>query len=393
MRRAALAALAALLLLAAPVSARPASDSTRIAALEARVDELEARVAALEGTPTPAPTAVPTPRPTVTPAPTPAPTAAPSPTVALLAGAYGPALHFDGIGNTELGGTTNDGRRHYAAVFRAPCSRISGFRQQLANPLPVYSGGDGGTIRWTLRTAANLLPTNTTAGAAVDVRYGMTRPSGIAPRVAVDWPVTPGAWYALVGKNVAADGRTNFTSVDGIVFSVPDPVQPRFPDGQWRTYFSDTGTDGWRARYGAAMTAQLQVECSDGTIAGVGYVYRRTTLDLGTARAETFTPKAARSFGQVCLRAIGTGTLSIRLERGGSAIAQGSVSHSGPGWSCINASGSLTAGVAHRLVVSGAGLSTYSIEKGAAHGFAPQTYFTDGAVEGDARADLQFVIR
>ena len=66
---------------------------------------------------------------------------------------YGPGIHMDGIGNTELGGTTNGGNRRWAAIFKASGTRITAFRVQIPNPVTNYSGGNGGTIEYRLRTA------------------------------------------------------------------------------------------------------------------------------------------------------------------------------------------------------------------------------------------------
>jgi hypothetical protein len=305
---------------------------------------------------------------------------------------------MDGIGNTELGGTTNDGNRHYAAIFKADGTQIAAFRQFLANPLPNYSGGDGGTIEYRLRLATSTGPTNTTVGSPVTVRYGMSRPEGPAPRIVApaDWVTTPGQWYALVARNIDPNPTVNFTSVDGIVFfnTVPadESTQPRFPDGQWQSFYSNTGSGSWGPRYGTAMTAQLQVEYADGRIAGVGYVYRRAVITLGSA-AEVFTPRVNVPFSQIAFRAIGSGTLTLRLESGGGVVAQGSTISDDGGWDFVSASGTLRAGQSYRLVASGNGLTTKSIQKGSAYGFTPATYYGDGSVEGDSAADLQFYFR
>jgi hypothetical protein len=76
-------------------------------------------------------------------------------------------------------------------------------------------------------------------------------------------------------------------------------------------------------------------------------------------------------------------------------VASGSaVNPSLSGWTCpAGLDGSLDAGVAYRLVIGGVGLTTYSIEKGSAYGFEASTYFRDGSVDGDSRADLQFYFR
>jgi hypothetical protein len=351
-------------------------------------------------TPPPDPTQPPDPDPTKPPEPdpTPDPTPDPSPEPPSLNGAYGSGIAMDGIGNTELGGTTNDGRRHYAAIFKSTCGRIVAFRQQIPNPLPGYSGGDGGVIRWTLRTATSTAPTNNTVGHGVDKRYGMSRPDGIAPEIKVDWKVDAGSWYALVGKNVDSNPRVNFTSIESIALESVNSAnsdQPAFPDGQWQTFYSDSGTGNWQPRYGHAMTAQLQFECADGKRFGVGYVYRRQVLGLSNGRAEVFTPNATRSFDKVCVRAWGSGELTVVLERAGEVVARGKASDPrASSWTCPSGmSGEFDAGVRYRLILRGDGMTTYSIEKGSAYGFHSNTYFSDGSVDGDSRADLQFFFR
>ena len=225
----------------------------------------------------------------------------------------------------------------------------------------------------------------------------MTRPDGIAPQITApgDWNTTPGDWYALVAKNIDADATTNFTSIDNVDFeSLPSAqkVQPKFPDGQWQAFYSDTGTGSWVPRYPPAMTAQMQITDVGGGITGVGYVYRRNVLALSTARSETFTPGSSFPFTVVGFRATGNGTLTLRLERAGVLVSGFPVSivSAGAGWEIAQVSGTLDSGVSYVLQASGSGLSTYSIEKGAAHGFNSATYFADGSVTGDSNGDLQF---
>lgn len=170
-------------------------------------------------------------------------------------GLYGPAYAMDTLGNMQVGGPTWGGGliTQVAYRFRAEqSSTLTKFRPFIVpatSPyIPSYSGGTGGTLRMTVETDNNGVPSGTVL--ATRDLTGLTVAANKMAEYTIASPptLTAGTLYHLVWTNIDPNPLTNYVSIDmTYVFgAILSPRQPRWPDADFMALRRVT-TGSWSA--------------------------------------------------------------------------------------------------------------------------------------------------
>jgi hypothetical protein len=374
-------------------------------------------------TPTSAPTATPTSAPTATPtvAPTATPTSAPTatPTVAPTAtpaagqtGTYGAAFNFDTKANLQVGWTDHAKVAHRFVATTTSTLKSIRFQQRGG---PVYSGGTGGTLRITVQTDSNGVPSGTVLATAsytpgnsgVWTHYDVVTFSSPAT-------LTKGTRYNIVFENVDANSAANYFSVNELyTYSTVTPRQPAFADADYAVLYAAPSTWSVQSKY----TADMDLTYADGTHDGMAYIANIIEL-YGTVSGsasvrEHFTVsggnRAVTKASVRVRRTSGSSPLTIRLETGTGTLIEAvdvpasSIAASAPGgdnggsvWVTVTFSNphTLANGAAYNLRLTTATGTTYTsapIREGTDVGLL-STAFRDGSGQsssnGTSWADL-----
>ena len=267
-----------------------------------------------------------------------------------------------------------------------------------------YAAGTGGTIEATIQPddgSPAHVPTD-------EVLARATVPSDDAfPRVEFEpaVPLVEGALYHVVFTNVDPAPTENFVSVNSLFVEPPiTPRQAQYTDSEWAQLL-DYG-DGWELR--PEYTPILQLEYSDGTFEGVGYMeswIEAAKTISGPARArESFDISGGDlTVDQAHIRlgrAEGEDPLIVRLETvDGRTLASGEVpavrfplpedgEEPLSTWVTVTFDQPAVLVDRHRyhLVLETTPATEYvihGIRKGSAVGFEPPTYFAEGVAEFD----------
>ncbi len=340
-------------------------------------------------TPTVAPTATPTVAPTATPtvAPTATPTVAPTatPTVAPTAtpapgqtGTYGAAFNFDTKANLQVGWTDHAKVAHRFVATTTSALKSIRFQQRGG---PIYSGGTGGTLRITVQTDSNGVPSGTILATAsytpgnsgVWTHYDLVTFSSPAT-------LTKGIRYNIVFENVDANSAANYFSVNELyTYSAVTPRQPAFADADYAVLYAAPSTWSVQSKY----TADMDLTYADGTHDGMAYIANIIEL-YGTVSGsasvrEHFTVSGEnRTVTKASVRVrrtSGSSPLTIRLETGAGTLIEAvdvpasSIAASAPGgdnggsvWVTVTFSSphTLANGTAYNLRLATASGTTYT---------------------------------
>lgn len=362
------------------------------------------------------------------PAPPPA-TRPPTP----VTGAYGSA-QGDSRNDHEIGGKV---RARLAYRFRASTtSQVTSIRVQQRGG-PVYSGGNGGTIRVSIQSDSNGKPSGTILSS---MTFSPGNPSG-------NWEVwnplafsaratlTSGHLYHVVFDNVSANPTANWIAINDLLYwgGPFTPRQPTVSDDLAVLYASPTtwvlqGND----------TPILDVAYANGAHDGLNYIgslgdsYGSISGASNKVREHFTVAGSSRTISAVSVkvkRISGSGALTIRLQKGdGTLIASGSVAASnialgslpsgsasslaGNTWATVSFGSShvLSSGSTYDLVLSTVAGTQYiavPVQEGTTKGMRSKA-FTDGdgqkTTNGSswanlypfpeiARTDLQFAFR
>jgi len=252
-------------------------------------------------------------------------------------GVYGSGLSGDSRANKQVGWTN---RAKISYRFRSLGGQAISLRVQERGG-PVYSGGNGGTVKATIQKDngsgqpdGNVLAT---------VMWSPGNPKN-ADGTIQNWEVwtlhtfnvpanlTAGGLYHLVFENIAADPVTNYISLNGLFHfgSTPTPRTAAFSD-DFAFMYNDKGSWYVEAAYVPIFDLAYQDGRHDGS-AYIGTLADRFGLINGTASMvrERFTVSGGNrtvSKAHVRLKRIsGSGNLLVRLESGtGTVLGQATV--------------------------------------------------------------------
>jgi len=322
---------------------------------------------------------------------------------------YGSGIAGDALSNQQL---VQIGGDNYLAAYRfraAKTGNIQAVHFYLIVNKTGYSGGNGGEVEVDLESDDGS-PAHNPSGKVLatytitNPQAGLTGPDsgeyGYFPTVTFASPaaVTQGQLYHLVFSNPSANPSVNFVSLDSLWLDLPStPVQPTVSDANLAVLRQVTGSAWTQSQ---TLTPILQVDYSDGTTAGQGYMEVWVGVPepiSGTAAVrEAFANNSSANMAVTSVsirvnRTAGTAPLTVRLEQSdGTLIEQGTVAAASvpvaadPTWVTYTFSAvrTLFAGQGYNLVLeapSGTTYTAYPIRKGVAYGFAPTTtYFNDG---------------
>ena len=188
---------------------------------------------------------------------------------------------------------------------------------------PIYSGGTGGTLRITVQTDANGVPSGTVLATA---NYTPGNPSGAWGHfdlVTFNSPanLVKGTRYNIVFENVDSNSATNYISVNELyTYSAITPRQPALADADYAVLYAAPTAWSVQSKY----TADMDLTYADGTHDGMAYVANIIELYgsvSGTASVrEHFTVSGGnRTVTKASVRvrrSSGSSPLTIRLETG-----------------------------------------------------------------------------
>ncbi len=354
--------------------------------------------------------------------PAPTPTATPGPAVK---GIYGSALNVDTKANLQVGWTD---RARLAHRFRAGTSSTITSVRFAQRGGSVYSGGTGGTLRISIQTDADGLPSGTLLGSAT---WEPGNPSqSWSTYEAVPFPVpvavTRDQLYHVVFENTDPDPERNYISVNELfVYGAKlTPRQPAFADEDYAVLYA-TPTD-WKVQ--TNYTADMDIAYADGSHDGVGYIQNMTeyfgTISGASSVREHFTVigngRIVTSAFVRVRRTSGSDPLIISIRQGETVLASGEVpatdvpvsaagnDDGGSVWASITFPVlTLVAGTTYDLVLTTAASSAYTaapIREGTDVGMASPA-FRDGTGQGSSDGsrwtdlfdrspvDLQFYFR
>jgi hypothetical protein len=336
--------------------------------------------------------------------PPPPPVSAPS---GGSSGLYGTGINADTKAQIQVGGTdTSSSNNLVAHRFRASTTSDVTSVRFAQRRGPGYSGGNGGTMRISVRpddghgrpsstilTSANYTPGS--SGLNTFDRVTFSSPARL----------TAGHIYYIVFQNTSASPRSNFISVNEtfIYGSVLSPRQPRWTDANYAVLATGSGSWAVMGKY----TADMDVGYSNGVHDGDGYVaaqigYYGTISGSSDMVRERFTVSgSSRSISTVAVRmrrSGGSSPLVIRLETSSGAlidsvsIPASSVPATSPGgdnggqvWvrASFGQSHTLAKGSTYNIRLSTASGSTYTatpIQEGTDLGFR-SFVFSDGLAQ------------
>ncbi len=278
--------------------------------------------AAPTASPTPTPTASPTASPTAIPTPSAAPTPTPSPTTAptpvpvvasMYRNIYGTGIQADSKDNFQVGWTD---KASVSYRFRSGGGMLSGISVNMRFG-PVYSGGNGGTVRASLEADANGVPSGVSLSSASwspGNSYGAAEHQEFHAMPAV--ALTPGGLYHVVFTNTDANQQANYVSLNQLVTLGGPSIYPAYT-----TDFAllNKRTAGWSVMAGELPV--IDISYADGTHDGNGYyalIVDYYALINGTQQVrQTFTPKkdftATTAYVRV-KRTSGTAPLTFAID-------------------------------------------------------------------------------
>lgn len=332
---------------------------------------------------------------------------------------YGSGINADDLANVVIGWDTATDTCNRSLGYRC---RV-GFTGSLLAIRPKfvwstvkqgYSLGNGGRIQVQIQSDDGSADHYPSGAVLASLEYDQPITQGqYSPLLTFPNPakLLAGGTYHVVFRNIAADPRADFVSLDHLyMWNANKPAQPllsnldlavleRGGDGAWMVYRRGTGH---------SLTPILELVFEEGNAQGQGYVhgYGQTTsagwvnpkpISGSQAVRETFTVSGTdRTVSSVSVRVnrvIGASPLAIRLERSdGTLVGQGSVlvpvglvrgTTSNETWATVHfpTPVKLLVGAGYHLVLSCPAdtiHTTHALEKGKASGYSPATYFTDG---------------
>lgn len=319
---------------------------------------------------------------------------------------YGPAITMDGLANMQVGGDSSGEDNTYVAFrFRAQLTgKLISFRGYwLGADRPGYGGGTGGTIRISLESDSNGVPSGEVLAA-----YVYANPSSGFQVIEFPDPanLTEGDFYHLVFSNIDPNPTTNFVSVNTsyVDEETPTPLQDRGLNREYATLerYSE-GT--WELQ--PDCTPIMDLEYENGYHQGQGYmeveVLNELAIEGDSLRArQRFTFRGAeREVSNVAIRVgrnWGDGDIEVVVRRGtGDILAATSIPATrvpilDPDGDTAGVwiSGELgeplvlSDGHDYSLVLSthaGTSLWSRGIQEGIGYGFHESTYFSEGHVE------------
>lgn len=354
--------------------------------------------------------------------PAPTPTATPGPAVQ---GVYGSALNVDTKANLQIGWTD---RARLAHRFRAGTSSTITSVRFAQRGGSVYSGGSGGTLRISIQTDKDGLPSGTVLGSATWEPGNPSQSWSTYEAVPMPVPVavTKGQLYHVVFENTDADPEKNYISVNELFVygATLKPRQPAFADEDYAVLYATPDVWTLQQRY----TADMDIAYSDGSHDGVGYVQNMTeyfgTISGSSAVREHFTVigngRIVTSAAVRVRRSSGSDPLVLSIRQGDTVLVSGEVAATdipvsaagnddgGSVWATITFPVlTMVAGTTYDLVLTTAASSVYTaapIREGTDVGMASRA-FRDGTGQGtrDGRdwkdlfdrspVDLQFYLR
>lgn len=358
----------------------------------------------------------------------------PPPPRSPVSGTYGSA-QGDSRNNHEIGGRA---RARLSYRFRASTtSAVTSVRVQQRGG-PVYSGGNGGSIRMSIQTDSNGVPSGTIVASRT---FSPGNPAGHwekwdAVTISGSATLTAGRAYHLVFDNVSSNPTANWISLNDLYYwgGPYSPRQPAYSDDFAVLYASPTT---WAIQRND--TPIMDIAYANGAHDGVNYIgsladaYGSISGSANKVREHFRVSGSSRTVSAVSVkvkRISGTGSLTIKLQKGdGTLIDWGTVAAgsiplgrlptggtsaalSGNTWATVNfgASYTLAAGQTYDLVLSTTSGTQYiavPVQEGTTKGLRSRA-FTDGdgqkTTNGSswanlyqwtdvARTDLQFVFR
>jgi hypothetical protein len=322
---------------------------------------------------------------------------------------FGPGIAADGLGNTQVGGTSC-GCPNLASAYRfraGQSSALLSVRIYIIKNVAGYSGGTGGSLEVSLQTDRSGAPSGTVL-ASTAIASAASLATFPVITFAAPATLTAGQRYHLVFRNTDPAPTVNFISIDGLYVAPPvlTPRQPRYDEADWAQLMNEGS--GWVLR--PEYTPILALAYANGAREGVGYIevwVNASKAISGLARArEAFTvsggDRVVASASIRLMRLSGGSPLTVRLAAAdGTLVAGGTIPAAAvpigiPGedggpltWATATfaAPVALHDGAAYRLVLSAPADTAYSvfvIRKGVAYGFPGATYFADGHAQYDA---------
>jgi len=245
-------------------------------------------------------------------------------------GAYGSGLSGDSRANKQVGWTN---RAKISYRFRSLGGQAISLRVQERGG-PVYSGGNGGTVKATIQADASGNPSGTPLAS---LSWSPGNPSGSWEVWTLHTFTNPAmlaanGLYHLVFENTAADPVTNYISLNGLYHfgSTPTPRTAAFSD-DFAFMYNDKGSWVVQTAYVPIFDLAYQDGRHDGQ-AYIGTLADRFGLINGSANMvrERFTVSGGNrtvSKAHVRVKRIsGSGNLLVRLESGtGTVLGQATV--------------------------------------------------------------------
>ena len=336
---------------------------------------------------------------------------------------------MDALANLVVGGPQNTSVSYR---FRAERSdTLTAFRAYWLNQdYPGYGGGTGGTVRVSVQTDNDGVPSGTILTSTGDIVH----PVSDFPLYTFSSPatLTAGTLYHLVFINVDPNPTVNYVSVDlTAVFGELQSQIPRQPNTSDADY---AGLEKYAGRWSVSSvhTPIIDLTYGSGAHQGRGYMENEDTplVIAGTTQMvrERFTVSGGNRLvtgaAVRIAKTSGSGNLVVRLEDGSGTLIDsftvpaGSVPTLSTGglpsgrWvsGSFSSPRTLTNGATYHLRLStdsSTSMWTRGIEQGDRYGFDKSTYFADGFLQATPNGgsswstvsglgtsgDLQFYLR
>ena len=262
-------------------------------------------------------------------APPPPPPTSSGNSSAAISGLYGTGINADTKAQVQVGGTdASSANTMVAHRFRASTTSAIETVRFAQRRGPGYSGGNGGTMRITVRPDDGHGRPSTTVLASASYTPGSSGINTFDRVTFTSHPtLTKGHIYYIVFQNTSSAPRSNFISVNEtfVYGSILSPRQPRYADSQYAVL--STGNGSWAVM--GKYTADMDVGYANGVHDGDGYVAaqidyygtisgssdmvrERFTVHGGSRRISTIAVRMRRSGG--------SSPLVIRLESSSGAL-------------------------------------------------------------------------
>ena len=201
----------------------------------------------------------------------------PPTTPPVTTGVYGPGIAADSRANQQVGWTN---RARVAYRFRATVTGQATSLRVQERGGNVYSGGNGGTIKASIQTDDNGIPSGTVLAS---VTWSPGNPVGdweVWPQHTFDAPasLTAGTLYHLVFENVATDPVANYISLNMLfTFGADDDAAPRRLSDDFATLYA----------HALDVEAPVRLHCRSSTspMPTAATTGRRTSARSGTSTA------------------------------------------------------------------------------------------------------------